>query len=374
MQTSAPRDTGSSTTKQSMVPTNNWWLRMTSAWDKPQETVEQREVVRRSRLLSWILLGLFAALLLFVPATFSSPPSVVSEVIALIGLCVVALFNRRGWVTLAGILLVLLTTGATLGVIVGSPDGKIHLVDLPAYDFLSITVVLGASILPRISAFVVAGLDIVLIYIDMVVQNKAQDLLAAIHQYSLPVILGRPAAILVIIAVIAYLWVRGMDQAVQRADRAEEMRSLEQYFNQIEAERTAQVEEFVQEIIRAISALANGQEGLLLLPTGHPWQQQAVFINTQLRQFYKLKQANRGDNDQLVFAMETLLRVLQRFRDRQSLLSALEPRQFTTQVPLVDEIARHIYLLLQERSGPAQNSFLGRTRPSLRRFDVSDKE
>ncbi|MBV9710228.1 MAG: hypothetical protein JO011_04840, partial [Ktedonobacteraceae bacterium] len=43
----------------SVYPSNiinppNWWLRKTSfGWDKPQETIEQREMVRRSRLTSW---------------------------------------------------------------------------------------------------------------------------------------------------------------------------------------------------------------------------------------------------------------------------------------------------------------------------------
>lgn len=344
----------------------SWWLRLTSwGWDKPLETIEQREKARRSRLLAWILLGLFVALILFIPAIFKDTPTVFAIGTAIIGLVIIAFCNRRGWITLAGILLVILNMGATLGVILGSPDGSIHLVYLPAYDFLVVSVILGVSILPRFSAFVIAGINIALIYGDLMVQHKAQDLQQAIQQYGLPVIAGRPSAILLITAVLAYLWVRGMDQALQRADRAEELHALEQYLNEIETEHTARVKEFVQEVINAMGALANGQEGLLLLPLHHPWQQQATFINTQLKQFHKLKQANRGNNEQLLFAAETLLRLLQRVNTGQSPVSELDPRRFTTHIAVTDEITRQIYSLLQEK--PAFRQPTNHSLPSLPR-------
>jgi hypothetical protein len=328
----------------------NWWLRLTSSgWNKPQETIEQRERTRRSALLSWILLGIFIALFVFIPAGFTYPPAMISVITAAIMLLVVVWLNRRGKVTTAGIVLVAITCLSTFGVLFASPDGAIHLYFLPAYDFLAVPVILGASILPRISAFIIAAINIVAIYLDLLLQPAASDLSAAIHTYSLAAVTARPVVLLVITAVIAYLWVRSMDQAVQRADRAEELRALEQYLNQMETEHTAPAEEFVQEIMNAISALANGQEGLLLLPPDHPWQQQATFINTQLKQFHKLKQSHRGNSDQLVFATETLLHLLQRIQNGQSPISTLDTRHFTTQVAITDEIARQIYLLLQDR-------------------------
>lgn len=328
----------------------NWWLRMTSTgWDKPQETIEQREITRRSQLLSWILLGTFVAMLAFIPALFKDTPSVFAVCGMLIGLVFITFFNRRGWITLAGVLMVLFDIAASLSVIVGAVDGQIHVVTLPAYDFLVLPVIVGASILPRFSAFIIAAFNIGLIYADLIFQKHAQDLQPAIQQYGLPVLAGRPSAILIITAVIAYLWVRGMDRAVERADRAEELHALEQYLSQLEAEHTASVKEFVQEIINALSALANGQEGLLLLPSNHPWQQQAIFINTQLKQFYRLKQAYRGNPDQWQFASETLLRLLKRIYAGQSPINSLDPRRFSTHVPVIDEITRYIYVFLLER-------------------------
>ena len=337
----------------------NWWLRVTSSgWDKPQETIEQREKMRRSQLLSWIMLGLFVAVIIFIPATFRDPATVFSLSLAAVGLLIVLVLNRRGLVTAAGVVLVILTICATLSVVVASPGGEIPLVTLPAYDFLVIPIVLGTSILPRISAFVIAFVEIVSIYVDLLFQNKAPDLLNALHQYGYPVLSGRPVATLVIISVIAYLWARGMDQAVRRADRADELRAVERQFTQREAERSRLVEEFVQETMNAIGALANGQEGLMLLPPSHPWQQQATFINNQLHQFYKLKQANKGNYEQVAFAAEMLLRVLQRINSGQAPVNTLDPRQFVTRVALIDEITKHLYFLLQ-RSQSSQRTGTG---------------
>lgn len=329
------------------APRVNWWLRKTSfGWDQPQETVEQRETLRRSQLLSWILLGMLVAFLLFIPASFRDPGTVVSLSIATVGVIITLILNRRGWVKVAGVILVTLSICAILAVVVDSPDKQIHLVTLPAYDFMVIPIVLGVSVLPRISAFIIAGVEIALIYADLFLQSKSSDMLPALHQYGYPVLSGRPVAIMVIIAVIAYLWARGMDLAVRRADRAEELRVVERQFTQREAERSRLVEEFIQEIINAIGALANGQEGLMLLPPNHPWQQQASFINNQLHQFYKLKQGNRGNYEQVAFAAETLLRVLQRINSGQAPITTLDPRQFVTRVALIDEITKHVYFLL----------------------------
>ncbi|HEY0756538.1 MAG TPA: hypothetical protein VGD98_21475 [Ktedonobacteraceae bacterium] len=328
----------------------NWWLRMTSAgWDKPQETIEQRERTRRSQLLAWIVLGIAVTLLVFIPAASTSTPTLIILAIVISGLVLIAYLNRQGWITLAGVLLVMVSIWAALGVVMGSPDGYLHLVDLPAYDFEVLPVIISASILPRISAFIVASIAIALIYVDLILQKHAFDLQMEIQQYGIPVLAGRPAAIILITAVIAYLWVRGMDQAVKRADRAEELRALEQYLNQIETEHAARAREFVQETINAIGALANGQEGLLILPPGHPWEQQVIFINTQLKQFHKLKQAHRGSYQQILVATEMLSRQLQSIHSGQAPLSVLDPRRFTTRLSVTDEIARYVYFILREQ-------------------------
>lgn len=340
----------------------NWWLQMTSAgWNAPQETIQQRERARRSVLVSWIVLGLFLALILFIPATLTDTASAFSVGFAFLGLFLIVLLNRKGFVTTAGVLIVALVITATMGNVVSTPDHAIHLRDLPAYDFLVIAIVLGASVLPRSSAFVIAGVNIAIMYADLLFQGKSKDLLNAIGPLGLPTIMGRPVVIQVITALIAFLWARGMDEAVRRADRAEELRAIERHFAEADAARTEQVEEFVREIITAIRTLANGQEGLIWLSASHPWQQQATFINMQLKQFSKLKRANRGENEHIAHAAEMLLLMVQRISRGRSLVNELAPGRFSTQVPVVNEIAGLLYVLLQGKQGapapaPAQQA------------------
>lgn len=334
-------------------PKTNWWLRMTSAgWDSPQETIEQREKARRSRLTSWILLGTLVTLVVFIPATFTDKASVFTVLFALVGVLIAIVLNRKGLVTIAGIILVALSCLAIIGVVIGSADGKIHLVYLPAFDILVLPVILGASILPRSATFIIAAINVALIYGDLMLQPWSADLHQAISQYTIAVIAGRPVAIQIMTAVIAFLWVRGMDQAVRRADRAEELRALEQFFNQAEVERKARVEEFVQEVINALRSLANSQEGMIVLSPNHPLHQQAMFINNQLRQFYRLKQGGLN-NEQTAYAAKMLLTMLQRINSGQGMVSALDPRLFRTQVPMIDEISWHLYFMLQGKYAPA---------------------
>ena len=343
----------------SVYPSNtisppNWWLRKTSfGWDRPQETIEQREMVRRSRLTSWILLGVLVTLLVFIPAVTRDTPSAFLVVSSLFVILIAMALNRYGLVNLAGSLLVVMMCAATLSVVVAAPGGKISLVYLPAYDILAIPVVVGASILPRWSGFVIAAVGATLIYADLFLQTKADDMQHAIAVYGMPVLAGRPISILIIVALIAFLWVRSMDQALQRADRAEELHALEQEIIQVRTRWSEEANDFVQGTIRAVAALANGQEAHVFLPPNHSFATQAAFVNTQLRQFYKMKQgAAKGDGQQVEIAAGYLLKILQGMHDGRLSIKVLDPSLFSSQVPEIDEIAKYLYFMLQGKRIP----------------------
>ncbi len=350
--------------KPPQLPKVNWWLRLTSAgWDQPQETIEQRERVRRSRLTSWIILGLLIMLLAFIPAGLQDPASLLAMPLGAIGLVIAAALNRYGFVSAAGILLVALLSGTILGVLLGAPNGQVSLVYLPIYDILAVPVVIGASILPRISSFIIAAANIALVYADLLLQPRADDLQEQINIYGLAGLAGRPTAIMILIALIAYLWVRGMEDAVRRADRAEELRAIEQRFAEAAARQADEVRMFAQETVNAVSALANGQEGLVLLPPDHPLHQQAMFINGQLKQYHKLKQANKAIGDHITPAAGLLLNLLQRMNAGQAHISLLDPRRFSTQVAIIDEMAGYLYYMLQGKRVPPGQSGSLRSRP-----------
>jgi hypothetical protein len=241
------------------APRVNAWLRLTSwGWRYPLHTIADRERARRSRLASWILLGLMAAGLILSPEIVGDVRSGVSVLVFELGLIVAALMNRAGFVAYAGGLIVVLIMAAVMSAVVFYPNG-LTLDALPAYDLLAVSVVVAASVLRPGIAFVVAGINIVLMCTDYFAQPHFSDLRTDIAYYGSPVsaaifLLGRPIALELILAVVSYLWVRGTDEAIRRADRAEEVAQLEHVI----VEQKRQLDVGVQQVLQTHIRVANG--------------------------------------------------------------------------------------------------------------------
>jgi hypothetical protein len=227
-----------------------------SGWDHPQTEVHQREQARRSRLASWIILGLLVMLIALVPAGYTDGPTLVAIVFGFLGVIIAAILNRAGLVTVAGSLLVVLVILGVMGAIF-SAKGGLDTIYLPAYDLLAIGVIIGASILPRAASFVIAFVNVGVIGLDFAVQRHTGDLVTQI-QISGPLgILARPIALQIIIGTVAYLWIRGTDEAIQRANRAEEVARLEHAV----AEQRRQIEIAAQQLLETHVRAANGDYG-----------------------------------------------------------------------------------------------------------------
>jgi hypothetical protein len=244
----------------------NWWLRTTSSgWQRPPRTLEEREIARRSRLISWIILGLGIVDALLVPVSITNPSNLVAALVVTAGFLMAAALNRVGLVTGAGSLLVLLIVVGLMGVVVAVPGdpvthalpGQNSLKALPVYDLLAVAVVVAGSILPRVAAFVVAGLNTGLICLDFFLQPRAPDLQQYVTAQGALPLLARPIALQVIIAVVAYLWVRGTDEAIRRADRAEEIAAMEHQL----AEQKRQLDDGIRQILETHVRVANGDFG-----------------------------------------------------------------------------------------------------------------
>ncbi len=235
-------------------PRPNWWLRLTSSgWEGPQATIEERERVRRSRLASWIILGLLIVALVLVPAALTDMPTLEALAAVIIGILLAALLNRTGHVTLAGSLLVALVVGADLGAVVSATPG-LDTIYLPAYDLLAIAVLIGVSILPRGAAFAIAAINIAAIVADFYLQPKVGDLAHQYQQEGALSLLARPIALQIIVAAVAYLWVRGTEDAIRRADRAEEIAAMEHAI----VEQKRQLDYGIQLILDTHVRAANG--------------------------------------------------------------------------------------------------------------------
>ncbi len=237
----------------------NWWLRLTSAgWDTPQYTVAQRELARRSRLASWLILGLFLSLLVVSPLVTGDTQTLVAFALFAVGLIISAALNRRGQVSATGTILVALIILVIMGPTVTSPLG-LTMGQLPNYDALVVVVLVTATLLPRWAIFVVAALNSVMVVTDFTLRPHNPNVQQDAALYASPTLqtislLVRPIALELMVAVVAYLWIRGTDEAIRRADRAEEIARLEQR----EADRARELEEGVQQLLAVHVHLANG--------------------------------------------------------------------------------------------------------------------
>jgi hypothetical protein len=240
-------------------PRAPWWLRLTSSSPyRPLRTLSDRELARRSDLIAWLTLGLLVAMLLLALIALDDREALLSLVGLALGLGLVITLNRLGLVTLAGILLIAVIASAIWGYMLASPLG-LTMGQLPNYDLLAVTVVVAASVLPRISAFLVAALNSALIVADYLLRPHHANVVADAALYSSVTqqtisLLVRPIALNLVLAVVAYVWVRGTDLAIRRADRAEEFAVLEYR----ELQRTRALEEGVRYVRQTIAQWAHG--------------------------------------------------------------------------------------------------------------------
>jgi hypothetical protein len=151
-----------------------------------------------------------------------------------------------------------LISGAATCAILSLPDG-LSTDTLPAYALLSIAVVVASSVIWRSAGFIVAAMNGVLICLDFFLQPHDTDLASDIAAYDSPIIaaltlLLLPIALMVILALISFLWVRGMEQAVQRAERAEDLATLQLTI----AEQKRELDIGVQQILATHVRAANG--------------------------------------------------------------------------------------------------------------------
>lgn len=252
---------------QSAPGTANWWIRLTSSgWERPDEgSIAQREKARRSRLIAWLILGLLVGVAILSPLALQDARARLTLALWALGLLGTAALNRRGQVALAGITLVVLISGGILLANLASPIG-LTLGEIPNFDAYVLSVVVTATVLPRVSTFLVAGGNSLLIIGNYLLQPHNANIAQDAHLYSSETVqtvslLVRPIALQLVLAVVAYLWVRGADQALRRAARAEEIAILEQREverAQGELERTFTLEEGVRYLEQTLARWAAG--------------------------------------------------------------------------------------------------------------------
>ena len=331
----------------------NWWLRQTSwGWNLPiGAPLWQREQARRSRLASWVFLGLVIGIILLSPLAIEDTRSQLTLAVWVLGLVGAVALNRQGWVTAAGSVLVALFSGGILFANLASPIG-LTMGELPNFDAYVVSVVLAATLLPRAMTFLVAGVNTLLIVGNYLLQphnaNITQD--AALYS-SVTVqtvsLLARPIALQLVLAVVAYLWVRGAEEAIRRADLAEEIVALQRR----EQTRTFALQEGVRYLQQALSAWVMGDVRHRIPAMPDP-------VLEQVREDLNLFIDRFGPDRQASFALYRLQEEARRLT--MALEDWLSGRPVVWPAPSGTALDRAVELLRMSRSRPPSSS-----RPSL---------
>lgn len=316
--------------------------------------MQEREFLRRSTLASWLILGVLVTVVIISPIGASDARSATAVgVVALVAI-VAAFLNRYGHVSLAALLLTGVIFLAPLYSITpeaGTPGGAIDVDVLPAYDLLVLSVLSAASLFAPVAGFWMAGLDFVAIVLDYVLQPHTSYL-----QVNYGGVLGtceilaRPIGLLVLAAVVAHLWVRGVQSASQRADSAEEELAFKQRVATREAQQLEAIKDLLSWFTNALAMASQGRQPPEIVSRHDGLAQVVPFLNDQVRQVYRLKLQRRHDDPVLAAATNHLLVTLQQLADaepgRGMWRATLDPQRFHTQVPVIDSIAFAINTLL----------------------------
>ncbi|GHP00978.1 hypothetical protein KSF_110250 [Reticulibacter mediterranei] len=239
-----------------------WWYRLTApAEPKGDSTFQEVELFRRGRTGSQIILALYFLLIISIPAKFVGTNDYLLYIVAgaAAALFIATILNRLSKITIAGIIVVLTFLAFPIVNIVTTPGGLSMLV-LPLFGLLVLPLLCAVSFLPPGWVFAIALVNILFTLLSLTYLPHTAELssILAIAYAGIvtPIIFSQ-----ILVSVVAFVWVWGTTQALQRADRAEELVRLEHDLA-LQAEDAAHqkqlLEESVHKIVETHMRVANG--------------------------------------------------------------------------------------------------------------------
>jgi hypothetical protein len=268
-----------------------WWFKWTAVPEPPASaSFVKREVARKVRLLSTILLFFLPTLILVLPTSFFIPIIAVRYVvIALICAATISLLlNRVGQVVIAAIVLAFgFEAALTVVVLLTNPLDETV---LQLYDLYTIVELFAVSLLPVRSVFLIAGCNSVFFWFDLTYQKHIAFLEPDLTTQFIPIV-SRPIILQVIVAAVAFLWVSSATKAIMRADRAEMVVKLEHAL----VDQKRELEEGIAQLLHTHVEVANGNlNARAPLNQDNVLWQIARALNTLL---VRLQRASMGERD-----------------------------------------------------------------------------
>ncbi|MBO0778901.1 MAG: hypothetical protein J2P37_08760 [Ktedonobacteraceae bacterium] len=242
-----------------------WWYTLTAPPRVPVDaSFVRREVDRKARLLSTVAFFFGIVLLIFLPASFFMQRIIViADTFAIVATLIALIFNRVGKTTLSGLIIVFGSEIALATGILG--NNPFRPADIQLYDLYVLLILLAVSLLPPRYVFLFALLHSLFISVDLIYLMGHPELAGALSQdlqtQIIPAI-ARSVGLQLLAAGVSYIWVGSSSRAIERANRAEMVATLEHTIAEqraISEQEKQELTESIQLLIQTHTALANGQ-------------------------------------------------------------------------------------------------------------------
>ena len=210
-----------------------WWYRLTMPTE-PASTapISIRERFRRSRIASVLLLIFLLIAIGAVPLGLQDRPTLIAVLVALMVMIVSIILNRVGQVYIVGVILCALVVISASGILLIGPNLNANVLDiddLQLYYILLVSVLFAAALLPSWMVFFLALINTGITIASLSLQPVTPALAAQLNSPQVGFFtLAFPAiALQWAVAGVCFLLVRSATEAIERADRAEEIVELQ---------------------------------------------------------------------------------------------------------------------------------------------------
>jgi signal transduction histidine kinase len=208
-----------------------WWYRLAMPLEPPSTApILLRERYRRSRIATALLFIFLVGTVAAVPLGFQNLPTLFALLAALVTSVIAVILNRTGHVYAVGILLSTLVEIAMVAVLLSGPRFQIDVDYLQLYYLLLLPELSAVALLPPWAGFFLALLNSAITIASLLLQPAAPALAAQLNspQIGLFTLAFPPIVLQWAVAGVGFLLVRSASEAIQRADRAEEIIELQQ--------------------------------------------------------------------------------------------------------------------------------------------------
>ncbi|GCE04646.1 hypothetical protein KDAU_19750 [Dictyobacter aurantiacus] len=193
-------------------------------------------------------------------ANLNVPVFVISTIaiVVLVGATIWLL--RRGDVTMATLLMLLIIDGGN-AVTALSVKGGLGLINLPLFDMMIASELIAVSLLNPASVFLVCLFNCSFMILDIVFGARAADLNHYLAMSGWGVVISRPVLLQIAVALGTYQWVQSANKALKRATKAERLAAMEHEIAEYErnnAMQKRQLEQSIKYLVDTQRQVANG--------------------------------------------------------------------------------------------------------------------